>query len=87
MSSWARQKLENSHALAQEFRNLDSIFDGKFLKLNHATRLLKSVIHTRKVSKKFGMGLSALYKTMNIIWREYFRAFLESEQSRKGTNR
>ena len=74
-------RIINSNALSQESNNLDSYLDTKFLKLNHAVRLLKSVIHAKKLSKKFGMGLTSIYKTINIIFQEYFSMFLESEKS------
>lgn len=74
---------EKPEELKIEFSKLETYFDTRFFKLNNSVRLLKSVLHSKRTYKKFGMGLGSIYKTISIIFQEYYNQYLESEKSNK----
>lgn len=53
--------------------------DEKHIKSSNGLKLLKTVIKASKLKKQFGMGKTSLFKTISILFREYFKLYLKNE--------
>lgn len=59
-----------------------SYFEAKKIKISNSVRLLRKVLASQRLKSKLGMGVHSIFKTINIIFKEYYCAYLKKESSR-----
>ena len=65
-----------------EFYKNNNLFDGRAENVSSSIRLLKNVIKSQKLKKNFGLNFNLVLKTINSIYKAFFKIYLKNE---KGT--